>query len=265
MIISDSNIMKICIFGGTTEGRVLAERLAAKRKTDQEIVVSVASDYGEEMLRGISGIKVHVGRLDREKMSVFLVEGAFDIVIDATHPFATEVTGNIKFCCEKLGIRYIRLKREDEEASGSTLGKVMYFDSPDALSEKLTELIASGDEGKTNVLLTTGSKELTSFTQRIDVRHLFVRVLPTKESIDKCLEAGLTEDHIISLKGPFSVEENVAHIRKYNISYLVTKESGAGSGYLNKLKAAEAEDITTLIVRRPDDDGLTLDEILIFF
>ncbi len=342
--------MKILIFGGTTEGRVLSEKLS-KLNNEDSIIVSVASDYGEEMLRGIEGVSVHVGRLDKEQMAAFFRNNRIEVVVDATHPFATEVTENIKDACSETGVRYLRLRRADDKSrdtsgietesgiisesgaeaelkskneskkSGINNGpdedsfgtseilnrnRVIYYDTclsaaealagknealigesqaltgesqaptgesqaPTGESQALTgesavmgsEQKASADSKEGNILLTTGSKELGIFASKLDKNRLFVRVIPTESSIEKCRSEGIEESHIIALKGPFSEKTNIEHIRKYNIKYLVTKESGAGSGFSEKMSAAEKEGVEVFIIRRPGDTGMSMEEVIL--
>ena len=321
--------VKILIFGGTTEGRVLSEKLS-KLNNEDSIIVSVASDYGEEMLRGIEGVSVHVGRLDKEQMAAFFRNNRIEVVVDATHPFATEVTENIKDACSETGVRYLRLRRADDKSrdtsgietesgiisesgaeaelkskneskkSGINNGpdedsfgtseipnkkRVLFFDTCECAAEALvgkTEALigesqaltgesqaltgglqASADSKEGNILLTTGSKELGIFASKLDKKRLFVRVIPTESSIEKCRSEGIEESHIIALKGPFSEETNIEHIRKYNIKYLVTKESGAGSGFSEKMSAAEKEGVEVFIIRRPGDTGMSMEEVIL--
>ena len=133
---------------------------------------------------------------------------------------------------------------------------------------------ASADSKEGNILLTTGSKELGIFASKLDKKRLFVRVIPTESSIEKCRSEGIEESHIIALKGPFSEETNIEHIRKYNIKYLVTKESGAGSGFSEKMSAAydavyaikaaaEKEGVEVFIIRRPGDTGMSMEEVIL--
>lgn len=274
--------MKILIFGGTTEGRVLSEKLSERIKinrikegsipggeadyaidknenTIDRIVVSVASDYGEKMLHDISGIEVHVGRMERDEMVTFIKENAFDTVIDATHPFAALATANIKAACEESGVRYLRLRREEDVPSVTGEADIIYCDSCDEAAMNLCELIKSNDK---NILLTTGSKELKCFTSLISSERIFVRVIPSEESIEKCLTAGIDRSHIIAEMGPFSYDENIKHITEHNITFLVTKESGNGSGYSDKLRAAADKNIISLVIKRADHEGKSMSEIL---
>ena len=83
-----------------------------------------------------------------------------------------------------------------------------------------------------NILLTTGSKELAVFAPLKE--RLFVRVLPGLESIGLCEKAGIRGKQILAMQGPFSEEMNLAMIHQFSIRYLVTKASGAHSGFQEK-------------------------------
>ena len=100
--------MQILIFGGTTEGRNLSYVLAEK---GAEITVCVATAYGAEEQGEFENITVLEGRKDIFQMQELLPKQ--DICIDATHPYAVEVTKNIKAACEGAGIPYLRLLREE--------------------------------------------------------------------------------------------------------------------------------------------------------
>ena len=270
--------MNILIFGGTTEGRVLSKKLAEKKKAKDSITVCVASDYGEKMMNNIP-VNIHVGRLDKDQMIQFIEDGNYETIIDATHPFATEVTENIKASCKECDRRYIRLKRDEEKVSGQESDNILYCNSCIDTAEKLETLTKDSsdagnklriltrdsidaEEKRKNVLLTTGSKELQCFVDSVDVKKLYVRVIPSDESINKALSSGISEDHIIAMMGPFSEETNIEHIQKYEIKYLVTKESGSGSGFHNKISAASKEGVTVLVIRRPDDNGYSISEVI---
>ena len=84
---------EILIFAGTTEGRTLSEALA-----DAGIAhtLCVATEYGEIVLKEHPLVSVHRGRMNQEEIRYFLEKGDFLAVVDATHPYATVVTQNIK-------------------------------------------------------------------------------------------------------------------------------------------------------------------------
>ena len=147
---------KIIIFSGTTEGRNLSELMAAAGIAH---TVSVATDYGKLVMKAHPKVKIQEGRLSKEAMSEFLRKESFDIVIDATHPYAVEVTRTIKSCvagmkADGLEVTYLRLKRSIQASEETGL---RFFDSNEACAEALKEI-------KGNILLTTGSKELSVYT-----------------------------------------------------------------------------------------------------
>ena len=89
---------KILIYAGTTEGRMLAEKLAERGiKSD----VSVATEYGNQVMEESEFIHVLQGRLDPEQMMRLYEKNNYDLIIDATHPFAQIVSENIKDSVEK--------------------------------------------------------------------------------------------------------------------------------------------------------------------
>ena len=100
--------MKVLLFGGTGDGRALAEWMLAR---GLDATVCVATEYGETLLP--EGMKVHVGRLDARGMAELMADG-YTLVIDATHPYAVEVTENIRAASERTGLPYLRLLRQSD-------------------------------------------------------------------------------------------------------------------------------------------------------
>ena len=76
------------VFAGTTEGRELAELLA---DSNIKCSVCVATDYALELMND-KRLDVHCGRLTEEEMEVLMIDGKFDVVVDATHPYAQIVS-----------------------------------------------------------------------------------------------------------------------------------------------------------------------------
>ena len=128
---------KVLIYSGTTEGRMLAQQLA---QAGIECDVHVATEYGQIVMPQLDRVNVHVGRLDANEMYEAARNG-YAAVVDATHPFATEVSANIRKSLETLDVPYIRLARKmdivtdtaQENESGNTgnrnsgNGHVRYF------------------------------------------------------------------------------------------------------------------------------------------
>ena len=243
---------RIVLFAGTTEGRTLAELLSKNRIS---CTVCVATEYGETVLGEMPGVTVRQGRMDEKEMEEFLSEEDTGIVVDCTHPFAALVSENIRNAAAKKDIPYLRLCRKNEERK-ETQG-VRYFPDPASCAAYLSDT-----EG--NILLTTGSKDLGIYCSAPNLRErLFVRVLPAKESIEICEANGITGRHILAMQGPFTEEMNLALIHQYGISHLVTKESGAAGGFPEKISACRKSNIFLSVIGRPEESGLSYDEVLI--
>ena len=241
---------RILIFAGTTEGRRLAEYLAAQKI---QVHVCVATEYGESLLPQADHITISHDRMNAEEMKCFIREYAPSLVVDATHPYAKEVTENIRQACAHTQVHYERLVRESEQQAEGCV----YVDSVKAAVEYLR-----GTQG--NVLVTTGSKELEAFAALEDYRErIYARVLSTADVAVKCEKLGLSGRHLICMQGPFSTEMNVALLHEFEIDYMVTKESGAAGGFRQKCEAAKLAGVRLVIVGRPqEEEGHTYGEMI---
>jgi precorrin-6Y C5,15-methyltransferase (decarboxylating) len=244
----------IVIFSGTTEGRKLSELFSAE---GIKHTVCVAGDYGREVMNEGPFADIHVGRMDAEEMKTFLEKtaaGAECVVIDATHPYATEVTQNIKTAVDILGANYIRVKR-DQNTELPASAK-LYDDIGDCASHM--------DPTSGNILLTTGSKELKAYCGAVSKEtkgRTYVRVLPSLESIGICDELGFEPDHVIAMQGPFGRGMNEALICEYDIRHLITKESGTAGGFEEKLEAAKNTGAQLHVIKRPsEEEGVSVSE-----
>ena len=239
---------KIGIFAGTSDGRRLAERLAGR---GAELVVSVATDYGAELMAPAEGVRVHAGRMDEAAMERFDADERFDLVADATHPYADLVTENLRRACERTGTAHLRVLRPAGASDGDGLRA--------ADTAACAELLKN-TEG--NVFLTTGSKELPVFCADPALRErLYARVLPMRASLDICERYGLKPDRILAAQGPFDEEMNYAMLRFTRAEWMVTKDTGDAGGYAAKLRAAARAGVKTVVIGRPTrETGLTVEE-----
>lgn len=239
---------KLCVFAGTTEGRRLVELLA---DAPVEVTACVATEYGEALLTPRERLTVSHRRLTEEEMEALLAQERFDLVVDATHPYAAEVTENIARACRGVGVEYLRLLRE---ADALPEGAV-YFPDTEAAVNWLAET-----EG--NILLTTGSKELAKYAALPGfARRVYARVLPMEASLSACRAAGLGPDRIIAMQGPFSREMNAALLGAVSAKYLVTKDTGGTGGFGEKAAAARDAGAVLIVVGRPAQrEGLGFEE-----
>lgn len=242
---------EILIFAGTTEGRELSEYLAAAGIAH---TLCVATEYGKIVLKEHPCVKVHKGRMDREEMEIYIKNGNFGAVVDATHPYAEVVTQNIRRAMQDMDIPYLRLKRESNVTS--SYEKIQYFKDSVSCARAL-------EKTDGNILLTTGSKELSVFVKFIGKKErLYARVLPGIESLQLCMDCGIAGRQILALQGPFSTQMNEAMLRQYQIKWLVTKASGNAGGYQEKLDAAQNLDIPVFVIGCPaEQECHTFEEV----
>lgn len=243
---------RILIFSGTTEGRKLAELLSG---AGVQAVVCVATEYGEEVMNPLPDIALRQGRMNQQEMRELMEREAFLAVVDATHPFATQVSENIRQSAGEQSIPYLRLQR-NTKTNLAHVGRVLYFSTNEECQAALLQT-----EG--NILLTTGSKELAAYCSREELKvRLYVRVLPSEESIALCKRQGLTGKQMIAMQGPFSEEMNMALINQYHIKHLVTKESGITGGFEEKVSAADKLGVSICVIGNPEkQEGLTFGEV----
>lgn len=231
--------MKVWLFGGTTEGRLLAEWLTAQGIEHQ---VAVATDYGKSLL---PDSPVEVGRLGQEEMERGLTQG-FTHVVDATHPYATQVTAFLRQACQQQNVPYLRLLRP--------LGTEGNWHSVANTQEAVAKL----HEMDGNILLTTGAKELPAYASL--ATRCFPRVLPMISSLESCAKAGIPPKQIICMQGPFTLETNCALLRQYQIKILVSKFTGTEGGFAEKIQAAEQCGCQSLVISVPTQEtGLDLE------
>lgn len=242
---------RILIFSGTTEGRELSSYL---EKHGVETYVSVATEYGKECAGYGEHLHVMMGRMDQNVMRIFMKEHQITMVIDATHPFASVVTANIKAACEMENISYIRCVREN--SNYVEIEEDMIF------TESIQEAVAYLAETEGKILIATGSKELDAYTALKDYQErCYARVLSTLESVQKSIALGFVGAHLIAMQGPFSREMNEATLRQVNASWFVTKESGQTGGYEEKILAARNAGAKLVVIKRPEETGKTLEEV----
>ncbi len=273
----------VLIFGGTTEGRVLAE---AAVNGGAHVVLSVATDYGEEVLEDIQdmeGIDIHKGHLDTGKMISLIDDVKPCVVFDATHPYAEEVTASVSAAAAAAGVKYVRIRRDigaqaaDPAGSAAPVPDVKAApDTPD-----ISDISTGAAGGAADIIyvpdvsaaaavlnrtaarafITTGSRGAAAFGRVKDAENrLTIRVLPSEEAVKLCREAGFKGKNIICMQGPFSAELNEAMFRAAGAEILVTKSSGKTGGFPEKTEAARRLGMKVIVITPPEDiPGITIE------
>ncbi len=234
--------MKAWVLGGTTEGVALVRR-------GVECIYTAATEYGAKLAREAGAADARAARLDFAAMCALLQSEDIACVLDATHPYALEATENAARAAKACDVPYLRVLREDagEDADAVSFGTA---------SEAAAWL--EGREGK--ILLTIGSKELAAFATGRLLPRVVARVLPTSEAVRACEALGLSPPQIVAVQGPVSRALNEALLLYTGAKFLVTKESGAVGGVLEKRAAAKALGVTLVSIARKKERGASVGE-----
>ncbi len=246
--------MNLLLFAGTTEGRELAQELL--RRFPAEIYVCVATEYGEQLLPEHPRLHRQTGRMDGSAIRDFIRKIQPACVLDATHPYAREVTRNIQQACQETAVPLLRVIRS---SSSPAQAEVV---------PSVEEAVRLLRQTQGHILLTTGSKDLAAFTQIEDYpERVFARILPSAENIRQAQALGFRGSHLICMQGPFSVEFNAALLRQIQADWMVTKDSGKPGGTEEKLEAAAVAGVRTILIGRPEEPSvpaLPMEEVLPF-
>lgn len=230
------------VFAGTSDARhYVLEELAGK---GEKIIVCTATKYGAKLYpEHPSIVNIYCEPMDESAMIDVMKQDNITKVIDATHPYAVNVSANIKIATDKLCIP-LEVIEQREELGGEMAEIVTFADDYIDAVEKLQDT-------KGNILLTIGSRNIDVFAEKLEKDRLVARVLPTSDVIKKCEALGLVPSQIIAMQGPFSSEINKAIYEKYNIRHMVTKDSGKIGGVEEKIMPAIELGINTIVIKRP--------------
>jgi cobalt-factor III methyltransferase len=232
----------VWLFSGTGDGNALARALADRQGP---IVVSTASEYGGEIAReDCPGVTVWAGRQGVEARRRALLGSRARAIVDATHPFAQQMSEQLIGLSKELSIPYLRYERPSAFDTGGILGSLC-----DSVADAALRAIAIGQR----IFLATGSKDLATFLNALGAgqREWFVRITPEPALVRRAIDLGIPRDHILAMQGPFSEAFNIALWRDQRIDCVVTKDSGEAGGFSAKARAAAALKIPLLVIRRP--------------
>ena len=230
----------ILLLAGTSDARALAVQV---KKAGHEVTATVVTENAAIELQRAE-VKVKIGRLTKEDMTDFVNEHRVKAIVDASHPFAEEASKNAIGAAAETAIPYIRYERASQALTYDNMTMVSTY-------EQAAEVAA---EKKGVIMLTTGSKTLQVFTEKLlplsDVR-LVARMLPRLDNMEKCQQLGFPQKNIIAIQGPFTKEFDRALYKQYGVTVMVTKESGKVGSVDEKVEAAKELGLDIIMIGRP--------------
>jgi precorrin-6A/cobalt-precorrin-6A reductase len=220
--------VRILILGGTGEARELAAALVAAG------VDAVSSLAGRVRNPRLPEGQVRVGGFGgADGLATYLEAEGITAVVDATHPFAAGITANAVDAAERAHVPLLVLRRPPWEPDPA------WHAVPDIEAAAAAVRDWPGD----GVFLTTGRRDLAAFAG--DSAHRFL--VRTVDPPEGAVPARMT---LITSRGPYTVDGEVALMREHGIGLLVSKDSG-GPMTAAKLQAARDLNAAVVMVRRP--------------
>ena len=227
------------LFSGTSDGNSIARELILQNK---RLKVFVATPYGRKVaIETLPSEVIETGRMNESEIFERAESEAPSLVIDATHPYALEISKNLMNFCQIKKIPYIRYERPEEPIAGDNIHFVNDTEQAAEMAKTLGE----------NILLTLGSKNIEPFLGDSFQGRIYIRMLPDPQLIEHLLSKGVAPDRIIAIQGPFSTTMNKAMMENYSIECLITKSSGTEGGVPQKLVAAKDLGVPIIIIKRP--------------
>ncbi|MUH00794.1 cobalt-precorrin-6A reductase [Scytonema sp. UIC 10036] len=231
---------RVWLIGGTQESASLALLLS---RSQIPCTVTVTTESARSLYPDSSTIRVWVGRLSADSLNEFLQEQQIAAVVDASHPFAVEISQVAIATCEKWQIPYLRYERpvlEEGERGG-----VVCVDSFDTI-------IKGNYLENQRVLLIVGYKPLHLFLPWQKRATLLARLLPSVVALEAAFQAGFTSDRLICLRPPITADLEMALWRQWGVSLVVSKASGSAGGEDVKRQVAAELGVGLVLVSRPE-------------
>lgn len=227
----------ILLLGGTSESLEIADLLD---RQSWPYILTVVSDYGQTLAEKL-GRQVQELAFSPASFIQFCHDQQIQLVIDATHPFAKNISQLAIEQAQHLQLPYIRFERINSYQSDEHF---LFYDDAAAACEYLRTTTGQ-------IYLSTGSNTAAQYAKTLGVQRLHIRILPTIVALSKVQQAGFHANQIDALQGPFSEKLNIGLFQRAQSKFVLTKESGTRGGMQEKMAACSALKIICIIIKRP--------------
>lgn len=235
---------QIWLIGGTSESAELAVALSAQKLP---YIVTVTTEAARDLYP--LGTQVRVGKLtigaipwEGSAIALFIQQQQISCILDASHPFACEISRQAIALTQTQTIAYLRYERS---TVSETVSETVSF------VRSIEDLLTSGILQHQRVLLTLGCRDLYRFSILRQTSHLFARILPSADALAQARSAGFAPQEIIALRPPVSAALEKALWQQWNISKVVAKASGSPGGEAIKRQVAQELGIGLILLQRP--------------
>ena len=222
---------RVLILGGTTEARLLAVRLADR--ADLRVTLSLA---GRTASPARQPVPVRSGGFGGAAgLADYLASERIDVLIDATHPYASVISGNAVEAARRTGVPLLQFRRSPWE----TMPGDRWTEVGD-----MREAVQAIGEKPRRVFVAVGRNELAPFAKAPQHFYLIRSVDPVDPPLALPHAAYVTE------RGPFSEADDRALMTEHRIEIVIAKNSGGVATY-GKIAAARALGVGVIMLRRP--------------
>ncbi len=247
--------MKIFILGGTKDSINIIEFI--KKNYDAYILTTTTTEYGAKIAKEGGSDSTIARPLPKEEIINIITSEHYDVLIDATHPFAEHITQTSASIANELKIPYLRFERPTTNLENIDTSRIHYVNS----FVEAGKLIAN-EFDKGNVLHFAGANTMSEILKNVSTDRFYPRILKVEKSIEKCNELKIKPDHIIPMTGAANKQENIELIEKYDASVMITKESGEIGGVIDKIEAANEKNIAVIMIQRPQIKEINKKDII---
>ncbi len=218
----------------------------SNEETHFNILASTTTSYGAILAKKAGADEVISRPLEADELVNLIQKKDVKILIDATHPFATQATTNAINASKKASIKYIRFERPS--INYFNVEGIHIVNSFEEAGQFAKSIIKNNEK---KVLHLAGVSTIKSILKSVPLTQLIVRVLPNTTSIGICEEIGISGKNIVAMQGTFSKEFNQALMREYDVGVIITKESGETGGVPGKIDAALELGLEVVLIIRP--------------
>ena len=247
--------MRIILLGGTKDSINIIEHI--KDNYESYILTTTTTEYGAKLAREGGSDETIAKPLPKEEIIKIIKENNFDILIDATHPFAEHITQTSISIANELKIPYIRFERPTTNFENIDTSHIHFVNSFDEAGKLIESEFSNG-----NVLHFAGANTMKDIVKYVSTQRFYPRILKVESSLKKCEELNIDSTHIIPMTGAASCEENIKLIEKYDACVMITKESGEIGGVIDKIDAANEKDIAVIMIIRPEIKELNKNDVV---
>jgi len=236
----------VWILSGTSDGPIIADKLLS---LNYVVFVSVISYKASLVYSKKKKLHIITGKiLDEIEVSQFLEKYQIDFIIDATHPFATQISANLEKGCKKLNKMLLRFERQAEDKSS------IHSEFVDDLKGiKITDI------KNKNLLLAIGARslnEVAEYYMNLEV-NIFARILATQASISNGFSSCIRNSNIAILNPSKFGKNKLEYFlcKSWNIDYILCRDSGSYSQMIWE-EIAQRTNIKLFKLRRPKEQRI---------